>query len=287
MNMKKKMLAFSLAAAMGISSLFGAAALAEVSLEINPEAKEGIESPDTHYWYMVGDDLAAEFLSMNNNVTKVFVAAKDGEAAEEVTFQYKGVEEADDAYVDGTPRMIGNYVVRAKVGDEVSENTHGYRVEAPKVMVLNDTYESVYPADYARVAEYAENISLAHERTETTEEAIHYTVTVTGTLKPIDAASVGQSEGTHFLPWMIKGVAKEEIAITGTEINGNGEADAKDGMDAFIRQELFKIGDMVIADPFLSGVLPVSDGASLEVTIHYENAPDLVYTFDLSGLTLE
>ncbi|MBR1684030.1 MAG: hypothetical protein IJ708_02750 [Clostridia bacterium] len=285
--MKHKVLALSLATVMGVSSLFGATALADVLLEINPEAKEGIESPDTHYWYMVGDDLAAEFLSMNNNVAKLFIATQDGETVEEPVFQYKAADASDETYTEGTPRMIGDYTVRAAVGEEISENTHGYRVEAPKVMVLNDTYASVYPESFARVADYAENITYAHERTETTEAAIHYTVTASGTLKVIDAASVGQSEGTHFLPWMIKGVAKEDISVVSTEIVANGENDTKDGMDAFIRQELFKIGDMVIADPFLSGVLPVHEGSSLEVTIHYENAPDLVYTFDLTGLTLE
>ena len=285
--MKKRLIACFLAALMSMTFLFSASALGEIRLEINPEAQEGIESPDTHYWYMIGDDLAAEFLSMNNNVTKVFIATKDGEAVADAVFQYKAVDADDDAYADGTPRMIGNYVVRAKAGDAVSENTHGYRVEAPKVMILNDTYESLYAPELARTAEYAENIVLEHERTETMEEKISYTVKVTGTLKAIDAARAGQESGTYFFPWQVKDVAKEDIAITGTEIIANGVSDAKEGMDAFIRQELFKIGDMVIADPFLCGVLPVDEVAGLEIVIHYENAPDLVYTFDLSGLTLE
>lgn len=283
----KKILACLLVALMSITCLFSASAQGEVRLEINPDAKEGIESPDTHYWYMIGDDLAAEFLSMNNNVTKVFIAVKDGETVAEPVFQYKTMDVGDDSYEDGTPRMIGNYVVRALVGEENSENTFGYRVEAPKVMILNDTYESLYASDLARTAEYAKNIVLEHERTETTEEKISYTVKVTGTLKAIDAAKVGQKNGTYFFPWQLKGVAKGDIAITGTEINANGVSEAKEGMDAFIRQELFKIGDQVIADPFLCGVLPIGEGASLEVVIHYENAPDLVYTFDLTGLALE
>ena len=258
------------------------------TLTLLEESKASIEDENVHFWYMIGDDVAAEFLSMNNNLAKLFTVT--GVEAEDMGeyLQYKSADDEDDAYVTGTPRFIGTYEVRG-LGEDATPTvgSMGYRVEAPQVMVQNDTYETLYSPELARVDEYTEGLALSHERTNTTEDTITYTVTVTGTLKAFDAEKVGKEDGTYFFPWQLKVVSKEDVSITSTTVEENGEERNAEGTDGLTMQELFKVDDMVISDPFLNGILPIKEDSSLTITIAYEGAPDLVYDFDFSELSLE